>query len=62
MRKFVAGFVSRLMFASYLALAGDGPRLVGDDGWLIFWEMKSNDKTLCSGPWVSHGKHEIECE
>jgi hypothetical protein len=52
---FVAGAITALAGATYAAA------LVGDNGYLIGWDVTIDGETVCSDPFVWTSTHEIDC-
>ncbi|GIK84792.1 MAG: hypothetical protein BroJett026_02730 [Betaproteobacteria bacterium] len=60
MKRFVSGFMLGVMVG--VAASAAAARLVGDNGYLIGWEVTVNGEQVCSDPYVWTSTREIECD
>jgi hypothetical protein len=60
MKRFVTGFVLGLI--TTLALSAGAAKMLGDNGYLMGFEVKKDGETICSDPYIWIGTREIECD
>jgi len=60
MRNFMFGLaIGLLMGAAGTAVAA---QIVGQDGFLMGWEITKGGEVICDSPWVWTSLHEIDCD
>ena len=60
MRNFVCGRIFGIVVA--MATVTYAASLVGDNGWLMGWDVTINGDLVCSDPYVWSSVREIECD
>lgn len=59
MKKFILGFVLGLLFG--VVTVAYAAKIVGNDGYLIEWDVKYKGEIICSDPFIWVSIKEIDC-
>jgi hypothetical protein len=60
MKRFVLGLVTGLALG--VSLSAAAAKLVGDNGFLIGWEVTVDGEVVCDSPYIWVSLLEIECD
>lgn len=60
MRQFFVGLIMGLGIG--VAATASAASMVGDNGWLMGWDVSVNGETVCSEPYIWVTTREIECD
>lgn len=60
MKKFIAGVFCGLCLG--VTLTAFAAQLVGNDGFLLGWDVSIGGETVCSDPYIWTSAKEIECD
>lgn len=60
MKKFILGFILGLLFG--VVTAAYAAKIVGNNGYLIGWDVNYKGEIICSDPYIWTSTREIECD
>ena len=60
MKRFIAGTIFGLCIG--VAATATAAKLVGDNGYLMGWDISVDGETVCSDPYIWTSTREIECD
>lgn len=60
MLRLVSGLIAGFVLG--VAATGHAQRVVGQNGYLVGWEVTMDGGTVCTDPYVHIGSQEIECD